>query len=677
MQNDYGSASPSASQSDTESVSRISRQAYENDDFPDAFVEYEDIQNEVDGVPISRERREKRTEHLNAHMLSTVTKNVAEFIRKGMGRFKQDDSLRYLHDHYMDTYREKRFRHIGASMNILVQKRKMNTEEAGWIMHAAGRSVKKGDDTLMWTLIRGTEPVRVVDYTLTYGSITSWIDPRTFFDLQMPPDVMRVLEYRIGMMVLISKSYRVLSTPLVPKPVESDKPVFPELRWPKYGPPATGADHKVAGADHKGPGAAIDPKYPEKVKAAEAALEALQKSAETAAAAPPVPKHKVAADAPAVHYDFVTLACDVFECIRYKQRLLRDCPVRPVRYSGMPEDAVRLERFLLNKLKSNPDKYFESDGRKRILQSTLPIGAEDRYKRQTPRAMGFFTDEEVFRSAFVEERLVERFDSLGDGTITYERVHVADEAAIEKINAQREYPIYTSKADADGKIETRNNYLKERDEIWKKNLQRGIVEKPDCFIASDGQTVSQRMLDGFVLEMAPETRDMWLLAAFTSWWKSAMSSTDFRDEHCVMWSDWWSDVAADGRIKDPFRRFFGQSEGMRPMLVCFGYNRWFVYYKYAFETPYLPSASDPKGIPVHDRSMLAALVHYIRIIKNNYEGRVGPGQVFAEHPEFWALSEEELLAQQKDKAAKYTYKSAKQVIAEARQNVTVVDVKTR
>ena len=462
MRTEYAS-SGSDIEGESSSELRLTKEELEQDLFYDAFVEYEDTQTAVDGVPISWARRSKRKVLLNALGLSVIVSNCGEFMRKSQGKFKQDDNLRYLHDHYMDTVTagRHRYRHIGGTMNMLVQKRRLNIEEAGWILHGAGRDIKTSDLNLKWVMIEGLDPIPLADYTLNYATISTWLDPATFFDLQMPPDIMRVLEFKIGTMNLNLLSYKRLSS--------SKDPAMPASHHHHH--------HQQPPVDMLALASAADQKN-KNTKKEEEDKKAIDKVGDVLDA------HARIIDEPSLRYDLVTLACDAFECLRYKFRLLAQFPVRRVPHRGRPDDAHQLDRYLSERLKTARDKHFESEGRNSILQSSLPIGASDRFKRQNPYMMGFHTVEEVFRSSIVDD---ETFD---------------------RISAQRDYPIYTSPAEAEGKLQTRDRYIREQKAIYQKNLERGIREMPDAFIASDGQTVTQRMIDGFTLEMAPETRDM-------------------------------------------------------------------------------------------------------------------------------------------------------------------------
>jgi len=77
--------------------------------------------------------------------------------------------------------------------------RKTCLEEQAWLTMASGYDVMDFDMKLKWPMYAGQkveDQILVKDYVLTFDSISSWLNPRTFWKMDMPRPVMEMLEWR-------------------------------------------------------------------------------------------------------------------------------------------------------------------------------------------------------------------------------------------------------------------------------------------------------------------------------------------------------------------------------------------------------------------------------------------------------------------------------------------------
>lgn len=489
----------------------------------------------------------------------------------------------------------RRYHRINIS-NSMTNARKTCLEEQAWLAMASAYDVMSFDMNLKWPMFVGQRPQEqlfVKDYVLTFDSISSWLNPRTFWKMSMPKAVMEMLEWRTAHQFLQYK-----------------------------------------GAD--------DEKSKKRGNAVETSEQA--KSGD-------------------VNYGILTLACDAFWWHRRKRIMTKKWPIAPRdKYPGYDTETSRLEMYLNDQMKGRVEGTVEQRGRRMILESNLPLGATDRFCRMNPQVMDYYTPDDIFVTSLDEKDYV-----------------AADD--------QRACKIHISTTDRNARLTLRAKYIAEWDEAKKEYLKhnRELIAKakkdglpfhfPDSFKSKDGMIVGQKDIDRLAVEMTPETRDIWQLVMFDSWWKRE-TTQNFCETHCVMWADWDHPEEVRSALKRLCLEF--EEDGKtprRPLIVCLGFGLWYVHYKGMFLIPdeatvdplkrasSSSSKSKSNAAPTKTRALIACLALWMSITKDEFKNKLGPGLVAPEKPIFWQPTQEEKNAADKEMAKTFKYVSPADAVA--------------
>lgn len=393
---------------------------------------------------------------------------------------------------------------------------------------------------------------------LDEDTLTRWILPSTFWELDMPDDAMRVMMWRIGHGILRDgKKER--------KP--KDAALF--IRT---------SENKVKGKDD------IDRRM-------------------------------------------VALGADVFYWIMLKADLKKQYPSVEVAPLGKQDDEEKLENFLAYSVVSDFSTKFEGSGRERILLSHMPIAAMHRHSRFNPRTQAILDNNEtVLENALPELEGKEARTQIQCSVCMTEQQEKALAARVERLAEEFE----------------------KQKAKWKTIR---VQDRPSSFIDSNGETINREWFEVRAKKCTKETRDIWLLQAFSRWWLANLGR-DF-SKHVIHWTDWGaeqSEKTAEHSATSRLSVVEGRDDkARRPLLVFLGDNRWMVHYKQKFMQTTQQKTR---------RTLISALTLWLHIIRIDYEGDLGDGSRLPKRLVFWTQTEKEREEELKAKSTAYVFQSA-------------------